>query len=60
MRVTVPAKHKWIGKKIRDISFPDKSLALIIKRGKEKILAKETTIIKEGDRITLTVPMEDL
>ena len=60
MRVTVPAKHQWIDKKIRDIKFPDEALVLYIKRGKDKILPKDSTEIKEGDKITLTVPLEDL
>ena len=59
MRLTVPAKHQWIDKKIRDIIFPDNSLVLYIKRGKNRILPKNTTTIKEGDRITLTLPLED-
>lgn len=60
MRMTVPTKHQWVGRKIRDIKFPEESLVLYIKRGKDRILPKETTEIKEGDKITLTVPLEDL
>ena len=60
MRLTVPAKHQWINKKISEISFPDDSLALYIKRDGKRILPKESTKIKEGDRITLTLPVEDL
>lgn len=60
MRLTVPAKHQWVGKKISEISFPDGSLALYIKREGSRILPKESTRIKSGDRITLTVPLEDL
>ncbi|MBQ7764247.1 potassium/proton antiporter [bacterium] len=54
MRVTVPAKHQWINKKISDITFPYNSLVLYIKRDGKRILPKEITRIKEGDRITLT------
>ena len=60
MRLTVPSKHQWIDKKISEISFPDGSLALYIKRDGKRILPKECTKIKEGDRITLTLPVEDL
>ena len=60
MRLTIPTKHKWIGKKISEIDFPDGSLALYIKRDGIRILPKESTRIKEGDRITLTLPVEDL
>lgn len=60
MRVTVPANHKWVNKKISDITFPENSLVLYIKRGKDKILPKSITRIKEGDKITLTFPSENL
>jgi len=60
MHLTVPAKHQWIGKKISEIKFPDGSLALYIKRAGKRVLAKESTKINEGDRITLTLPVEDL
>lgn len=59
MRLTVPANHKWIDKKISEINFPDGSSALYIKRDGRRILPKETTKLKEGDRITLTLPIED-
>ena len=58
MRVTVPPKHEWIGKRIRDITFPQNALVLIIKRGNNRLMPKNHTKIKEGDRITLTVPSD--
>lgn len=60
MRLTVPAKHKWIGKKISEVKFPEESLALYIRRDGKRILPNESTRLKEGDRITLTLPIEDL
>lgn len=60
MHLIVPAQHQWIGKKISEISFPDGSLALYIKRDGKRVLPKESTKIREGDRITLTLPIEDL
>ena len=60
MRVTVPLKHQWIGKKISEISFPESSLVLYIKRDGKRILPQNSTKIKEGDRITLTMIMEEL
>lgn len=60
MRLTIPAKHQWVGKKISEIKFPDESLALYIKRDGKRILPRESTRIMVGDRITLTLPVEDL
>lgn len=56
LRVTVPAQHEWVGKSIRNIDFPKKSLAVLIKRNKERIIPKNSTIIKAGDNITLSLP----
>lgn len=58
MRVTVPPNHEWIGKRIRDITFPQNALVLIIKRGNNRLMPKNHTKIKEGDRITLTLPSD--
>lgn len=60
MRLTVPAKHQWVGKKILDVEFPEGSLALYIRRDGKRILPKESTRLREGDRITLTLPEEEL
>ena len=60
MRATVPNNHPWIGKRIRDITFPNNSLVLVIKRGKERILPKGNTVILRGDRITLAIPADDI
>lgn len=60
MRLTVPTKHQWVDKKISDINFPEGALVLYIKRGGVRILPKESTRIKARDRITLTLPIEDL
>ena len=59
LKLVVPVNHQWIGKKIRDIKFPDGALALVIKRGKDKVLPRESTVIKEGDKITLVLPIEN-
>lgn len=59
MRLTVPTHHQWINKKIKDITFPDNSLVLYIKRNGVRILPHENTKILEGDRITLTLPLEN-
>lgn len=58
LKATVPPNHEWIGKKIKDITFPQNSLVLIIKRNGKRILPKEITKIKEGDKITLTIPSD--
>ena len=60
MRLTVPFEHQWIDKKINEIKFPDGALVLYIKRNGKRILPTETTKIKGGDRVTLTLPIEDL
>lgn len=58
LKATVPQNHAWIGQKIKDITFPQNSLVLVIKRDGKRILPKEITKIKEGDIITLTIPSD--
>lgn len=60
LRVRVPSKHEWIGKKIRDITFPQNALVLIIKRNGMRILPKNSTEILKDDSITLIFPTEDI
>lgn len=58
LHVTVPADHEWIGKEIKDINFPGKSLAILIRRNGQKIIPNNKTIINSGDSITLSLPGE--
>ena len=60
MRLTVPAKHQWVGRKIQDIDFPNDSLVLYIKRNGKRILPKDSTKLLGGDRITLALAIENL
>lgn len=56
LRITVPKNHEWVGKPIRCVEFPQKSLAVLIKRKQERIIPKNSTVIQAGDNITLSLP----
>lgn len=58
LRVKVPNKHFWIGKKIKNITFPQNAKVLFIKRDGKKILPKESTEILKNDIVTLIIPSE--
>ena len=60
LRITVPKNHEWVGKPIRCVEFPQKSLAVLIKRKQERILPKNSTVIQAGDNITLSLPAINL
>ena len=60
IHLTVPTAHQWIGKKISEIKFPDNSVALYIKRDGKRILPQNSTKLKAGDRITLSLPIEEM
>ena len=60
VRMTIPTDHQWVGKKIHEIKFPDGALVLYIKREGKRVLPMESMKIKEGDRLTLTLPVEEL
>ena len=60
LRITVPKNHEWVGKPIRCVEFPQKSLAVLIKRKQERIIPKNSTVIQAGDNITLRLPAINL
>lgn len=60
LRITVPKNHEWVGKPIRCVKFPQKSLAVLIKRKQERIIPKNSTVIQAGDNITLSLPAINL
>lgn len=60
LRITVPKNHEWVGKPIRCLEFPQKSLAVLIKRKQERIIPKNSTVIQAGDNITLSLPAINL
>lgn len=57
MRMHIPEGHEWDGKKIKDVTLPTGSLALMIKRGKETIITKGHTKIHAGDNLILSIPV---
>ena len=60
LRITVPKNHEWVGKPIRCVEFPQKSLAVLIKRKQERIIPKNSTVIQAGDNRTLSLPAINL
>jgi cell volume regulation protein A len=56
MEMQIPNGHPWINQKIKDVSMPTGSLALMIKRGNESVVTKGDTLILEDDTVILSVP----
>lgn len=56
MRMHIPKGHHWENRKIREVSMPTGSLALMIKRDKQTIITRGDTVIQAGDDIILSVP----
>lgn len=56
MRMYIPKGHNWVHRKVKDVSMPYGSLALMIKRGEETIITKGNTEILPEDTIILSVP----
>lgn len=56
--VKMPIKegHIWENKFIKDIGMPTGTLAIMVKRGKDNIVAKGYTQILKGDDVILSVP----
>ena len=49
----VGRKHKWIGKRLRDLSLPSGTLVAAIRRGGETLVPRGDTIIRENDTIAV-------
>ena len=56
MEMQIPVGHEWANQKIKDVSMPTGSLALMIKRGSETVVTKGDTLILENDTVILSVP----
>lgn len=56
MRMHIPNNHNWSNKKVKEVSMPHGSLAIMIKRGDETIVTKGDTRILPNDTIILSVP----
>lgn len=48
--------HEWIGREVKNIKLPEGSLAILILRGNEKVIPKGKTVIKNNDKIVLSLP----
>lgn len=56
MRMYIPKGHNWANKKVKDVSVPTGSLAIMIKREDETIVTKGDTVILPEDTVILSVP----
>lgn len=56
MRMYIPKDHNWVNKKIKEVSMPHGSLAIMIKRGDTSIITKGDTEILPEDTLILSVP----
>lgn len=56
MRMYIPKGHSWENRKIREVNMPTGSLAIMIKRNGESVIARGDTDILAGDDVILSVP----
>ena len=56
MRMYIPKEHEWANRKIKDVTMPYGSLAIMIKRDNETIITKGDTLILPEDTLILSVP----
>lgn len=56
MRMYIPEKHSWEGRRLSEITLPTGSLAVMIRRGKETIIPRGDTVIEANDSVILSVP----
>lgn len=56
MKINVEEGSGWVNKKIKDISFPEGSLVLLILRKDTKVIPKGDVLIKPQDVLLLSLP----
>ena len=54
------ASAAWIGHALRDISMPEGSLIALIRRDGSNIIPRGSTVLREGDRLTLLGDLEGI
>lgn len=55
----IPENHAWIGKEIREITFPPESILVLIIRDGKKLVPNGKTVLKEGDSLILSGKASD-
>ncbi len=54
IQFTVPAHHSWCGKSLKEITLPPETLAVLLCRGKEKIVPNGNTLLEKNDELVLS------
>ena len=49
----VGKKHKWLGKRLRELKLPSGTLVAMIKRGGEALVPRGDTLIRENDTVAI-------
>ncbi|MBS7009430.1 potassium/proton antiporter [Anaerostipes sp.] len=56
MQMHISSGHHWENRRLKDVTLPEGSLAMVIRRGDEIIIPKGDTVIRSGDDIAVNVP----
>lgn len=56
MKMHIPEDHYWVNRKIKEVTMPTGSLALMIVRENQKIVTRGDVEIHAGDDVILSVP----
>lgn len=51
--ISVGAKHAWCNQSIEELHLPEKVLIAMIRRGKENMIPRGQTVIREGDVVVI-------
>lgn len=54
VNILVTKQHPWVGKKLSEITFPHKSLVVLIKRRFEVVIPKGDTVLEPEDVVVLS------
>ena len=56
MQLHISPGHRWENQKLKDVTLPEGSLAMVIRREDDIIIPKGDTVMMAGDDIAVNVP----
>lgn len=54
MKFVLPENHKWVGRKISNVTLPPDSIFVLLMRGEERIVPDGQTVLEAGDTLVLS------
>ena len=54
MQIRIDGTHPWKDRNVRELNLPAQALIVMVRRGKETLIPKGNTFLREGDLVILS------